>query len=109
MGKAIFRIRQRILRVISALIFTIIFFSCQKQNIEILSQTGVLKNWTGFDGCGWIIQLQDSTILEPLNLIDFALELAENKTIYFQYYEKPEMSICQVGKTVVIDCIEDNL
>lgn len=108
MKKVIFRIQQKLIRIISVLILILIFFSCEKQNYEIISQIGVLKNWTGFDGCGWIIQLQDSTILEPLNLNDFSIELEENKSVYLRYYEKPEMSICQVGKTVVIDSIKEN-
>lgn len=41
-------------------------------NLEIVdcedSQHGILRNLTGLDGCGWIIQLSDSSKLEPINL-----------------------------------------
>lgn len=51
-------------------------------NLEILdckdSHHGILRDLTGLDGCGWIIQLSDSTKLEPINLDDFDIELREN-------------------------------
>ena len=41
-------------------------------NLEIVdcedSHHGILRNLTGLDGCGWIIQLSDSSKLEPINL-----------------------------------------
>jgi len=99
--------QRSILTVTFIAFFAIIQFSCEKENNCENSQIGILKNLTGFDGCGWVIQLSDSTKLEPLNLNDFEIELEENKSVYIQYREKPEMSICQVGQTVIIDCIED--
>ena len=80
-------------------------------NLEILdckdSQQGILRNLTGLDGCGWIIQLFDSTKLEPINLDDFDIELIENKPVCFRYHERSDLgSYCMVGKVVELDFIE---
>ena len=71
------------------------------------SQAGVLINLTGFDGCGWIIQLQNSTKLEPVNLDDFNIELIENKSVCIQYQIRQDLaSICMVGQIVELYSIE---
>jgi len=80
-------------------------------DLEILdcenSNYGILKNLTGLDGCGWIIQLLDSTKLEPINLDDFDIELIENKSVCIQFHERTDLgSYCMVGKVVEIDFIE---
>ncbi len=91
----------KIIFIIGAIIFS---FSCEK---ESNCQNGVLKNLTGFDGCGWIIQLSDSTKLEPINLEDFDIELVENKSICVQFQERTDLgSFCMVGKVVEIKSIE---
>ena len=70
-------------------------------------EAGTLKNLTGFDGCGWVIQLSDSTKLEPINLEDFDIEFEENKSVCIQYHERTDLrSYCMVGKVVEIDLIE---
>lgn len=80
-------------------------------NLEILDckdfHYGILRNLTGLDGCGWIIQLSDSTKLEPINLDDFDIELRENKPVCFQFHERTDLgSYCMVGKVVELDFIE---
>lgn len=80
-------------------------------NLEILDyidcQHGILKNLTGLDGCGWVIQLSDSTKLEPINLDDFDIELIENKPVCFRFHERSDLgSYCMVGKVVELDFIE---
>jgi hypothetical protein len=80
-------------------------------NLEILdckdSHHGILRNLTGLDGCGWIIQLSDSTKLEPINLDDFDIELRENKPVCFQFHERTDLgSYCMVGKVVELYFIE---
>ncbi len=61
---------------------------------------GKLKNLTGFDGCGWVIALDDSTVLEPVNLADFTLQKSEGMPVQCCYKEVSAASICMVGKTV---------
>lgn len=71
------------------------------------SESGILKNFTGLDGCGWIIQLTDSTRLEPINWNEFDIELIENKEVCIQYRERIDLgSYCMVGKVVELDFVE---
>lgn len=79
-------------------------------NLEISdcknSHNGVLRNLSRYDGCGWIIQLLNSTLLEPINLGDFDIELLENKSVCIQFHERIDLvSFCTVGK-IIIDFIE---
>ena len=101
------RIQQTILRVFLVVILTLILLSCEKEKDCDNSQTGILKNLTGFDGCGWIIQLSDSTKLEPINLDDFDIELIENKSVCIQFHERNDLgSYCMVGIVVEIDFLK---
>lgn len=89
------------------LLIAFILTSCEKENNYENSQNGILKNLTDLDGCGWIIQLPDSTKLEPINLDDFDIELKENKSVCIQFHEREDLgSYCMVGKVVEIDFIE---
>jgi len=71
------------------------------------AEEGILRDLSGLDGCGWVIQLADSSRLEPINLGDFNIELVNNKPVCIRYHERTDMgSICMVGKIVEIDFIE---
>lgn len=91
-------------------LLTILLFSCQEDpepQCDNLEQ-GVLKNLAGLDGCGWVIQLNDNTMLEPINLGDFDVELEENKTVCVKYRERNDMaSVCMVGKIIELEILED--
>ena len=85
------------------------FLACEKDSYEDCNHNhqGVLKNFTGLDGCGWIIQLADSSRIEPINLNDFEIELTENKLVCVQFHERTDLgSYCMVGKIVEIEFIE---
>lgn len=70
--------------------------------------SGILRNLTGLDGCGWVIELTDESRLEPINLDAYDLELAENKEIIFKYHQRGDLaSICMVGLVIEIDDIVD--
>jgi len=76
----------------------------QKTKEEYNYTSGTLKNLTGLDGCGWVIELSDASKLEPINLDNFDLELEENKEIIFKYHQRTDLgSYCMVGKVVEIE------
>ncbi|TCO09637.1 hypothetical protein [Natronoflexus pectinivorans] len=79
-----------------------------KIKVEYNYDIGKLKNYTGLDGCGWIIELADESRLEPINLDLFDLQLAENKEIIFKYHQRTDLgSYCMIGKVIEIDEIID--
>ena len=67
--------------------------------------TGKLKNLTGLDGCGWVIQMQtngETKNLEPLNLGSFIKNPTDGQDVKFTYNTTNNMSICMVGQTVLL-------
>lgn len=89
---------------------SIFIASCENSTDSDEFSRAKLIDMTGFDGCGWVIELQDTSekILEPVNLSNFDIELIENKTIYIQYHEVHNYtSICMIGPIIKIDKIKE--
>ena len=83
----------------------LILGSCAKDTNCANSEHAELKNLTGLDGCGWVLELDNGSKLEPQNLTDFEIELVEGKNIHVRYTEIEGGSICMVGQIVTIDCL----
>lgn len=102
----------RQIMILKSFAFAIAFvfvLSCEKESTNKCenSSEGILKNLTGFDGCGWIIQLSDSTKLEPINLDDFDIDLVDNKSVCIRFHERTDLgSYCMVGEVIELDFIE---
>ena len=70
-------------------------------------QTATLKDLTGLDGCGFVIQLQDGTLLEPINLNEFVTAPVDGQTVQVEYDTVLAcISICMTGNMVQITCLE---
>jgi|WetSurSiteA1Bulk_404760.scaffolds.fasta_scaffold10186_2 hypothetical protein len=76
-------------------------------NVAYCSLTGTVLDYTGLDGCGLVIGLDNGDILEPAEIIpDFKLQAGQR--VRLSYTElNDRASICMVGKIVRIDCIEE--
>jgi len=68
-----------------------------------------LINMHGLDGCGWAIQLEDGTKLEPFNLKQFTdIELKDHKKIWVSYEDtEGYVSICMIGPIIKIVCLAE--
>lgn len=67
--------------------------------------SGILLNWSGFDGCGWVIELDDNQYVEPRNLTDFNLTLTDSMQVSLRYHiADNQASDCMAG--TVVDLIE---
>lgn len=94
--------------VLTFILLTLATLSCNKESECDNSQRAKLVNMTGLDGCSWIIEINNGTKLEPINLNDFSINLKENKKIWVVYHTAPQMaSICMAGEIVTIDCISE--
>lgn len=82
--------------------------SCKKTGSCSNSEHVVMRNLTGLDGCGWVLQLDDNSKLEPQNLNDFEIEYVEGKSLHVSYKEIDAGSICMVGKIVEIKCLTED-
>lgn len=67
-----------------------------------------MRNKTGLDGCGWVLQLNDNSNLEAQNLNEFEIEFVEGKDLHVKYEEVDGGSICMVGKIVKITCLTED-
>ena len=86
----------------------LLFVSCNKDRACPGSVEGVMHNYAGLDGCGWVIEINGS-IYEPTNINDFnANFLVEGKQVNVIYEEKQAASICMVGPTITISCLSEN-
>lgn len=84
----------------------IILVSCSKSTSCTSAIKGKLKNYTGLDGCGWVIEANDK-VYEPVNLNEFdSTLLDENQAIYFTYESFQGGSICMVGEMIQLTCVE---
>lgn len=82
-------------------------FACKKSEPpQEGAVSATLNDYTGFDGCSWVIKLENNVVLEPVNLQDFGIELKEGKEIWVKYTAQNDLaSICMVGPIVRIDAI----
>ena len=82
----------------------LIFSACDRTSCEN-AQAATIEDYTGLDGCGLVIKLQNGEVLEPVNLNDFNITPTDGMKIWVKYHEVGMMSICMVGPTVEIDCL----
>ncbi len=89
-----------------SLISLVLLVSCAKNTSCTSASKGKLKNLTGLDGCGWVIEANGKTY-EPINLGEFDSSLlVENQHIFFSYNSFSGGSICMVGETIQLTCVE---
>ena len=72
---------------------------------------GYLTNLTGFDGCGWVIQLyykepSGNERFEPININKFNVPLIEGQKVTFGYKVKDLYSVCMVGAIIELEYIK---
>jgi hypothetical protein len=84
---------------------SILLLSCNRTSCEN-AQAATIEDYTGLDGCGLVIKLQNGNVLEPVNLNDFNITPTDGMKVWVKYHEVSGMaSICMVGPIVEIDCL----
>jgi len=83
----------------------LVSLSCKKK--ELLPPEGyqsvLLQDLTGLDGCGLVLKLNDSKLLEPTNLSDFSIKLNAGNEYWVKYEIDPlHGSYCMVGDVVIL-------
>jgi len=93
------------------LIFTfaslLLFMGCTKSHKGLLA--GTIHDYTGFDGCGLVLELENGTVLEPRNWSSFEndVHLTDNQKVWVKYHSTEGASICMVGEIVKLDALEE--
>lgn len=96
------------LKILLIIYATNFCYSCKNKQLV----SGQLKNLTGLENCSWIIELDKADKngnkkLEPTNLKNFKVTLAEGNKVKLSYKEVNVMSTCMAGKPVEIILISD--
>lgn len=82
-----------------------LFVACNRSTCEN-AKAATIEDYTGLDGCGLVIKLQNGTVLEPTNLNSFNITPTDGMKVWVKYHELSGMaSICMVGPIVEIDCL----
>jgi hypothetical protein len=78
--------------------------SCNDDDIDDCSGPMVLRDSSGLDGCGFLLQLNlgdEFRTLEPINLSDFDIQPVDGLEVCGEFIVRPDLaSICQVGEIV---------
>jgi hypothetical protein len=84
-----------------------LIFSCSKSHEGMTKAT--IKDYTGLDGCGMVIELENGDEIEPSNLNSFSssISITDGQKIWVKYHEIGGASICMVGPSVEIDEMEE--
>lgn len=98
--------RRHFIKIIRLFIIGILItLSCNKK--ELPPPEGyvsvILEDLTGLDGCGYVLKLNSSEVLEPLNLSEFSINKVEGNEYWITYEKKPLLgSYCMVGDVVLL-------
>ncbi|NML38640.1 hypothetical protein HHL17_15635 [Chitinophaga sp. G-6-1-13] len=70
--------------------------------------SGVVKDLSGIDGCGLVIEMKDGTTLLPVEFAVPGFTLKAGEAVKFDFMElKDRVSTCMGGRIVRIECIEE--
>ncbi len=93
------------MRIILFALSILLLVSCNRSTCDN-AQAATIEDYTGLDGCGLVIKLQNGTVLEPTNLNSFNITPTDGMKVWVKYHELSGMaSICMVGPIVEIDCL----
>lgn len=98
------------LRIHILFILTILIFQACGNVDPILKGEveGIVKDYTGLDGCGFIIELENGDKLEPVRIADSNFVFHDGQKVIFTYTELKDVgSFCMVGKIVQIESIRE--
>ncbi len=88
------------------LIISLSISGCHKCHLYNLVDGTIVRK--SVDGCTWLIQLDNNSLLEPTNLNNFKVTVSDGQKVRLSYSEnKNQMSICMMGTIVDLDYIAD--
>lgn len=106
-----------------SLLLSALFIQCDNPGTGDCLIPATVRDLTGFDGCRWVLELADGSRLEPempylmcgtpplpKEITEdplYNFELRDGQKVRISYVETNRPSICMVGPTVKITCIEE--
>ncbi len=97
------------------LLIFICIISCNKNDTSTpvflkypCNETGIIKDFSGLDGCGYVIKLSSGEIIEPKFVDDSTFVFVDSLPVSLSYQVVSDYnSICIVGPIVRITCITE--
>jgi len=86
----------------------LLVLSCRNEDDTFLcDEKAILRNFTGFDGCTYVLILDDEEVLE-IGELEFEpdFEFSDGLRVSVTYEEFSSASICMIGPMVRVLCIE---
>ena len=96
------------MKIVLLVVSLSLFLSCRNEDDALLcDEKATLREFTGFDGCAYVLVLDDEEVLEIGELVfepDF--EFSDGLRVSVTYEEFSSVSICMIGPMVRLLCIE---
>ena len=96
------------MKIVLLVVSLSLFLSCRNEDDALLcNEKATLREFTGFDGCAYVLVLDDEEVLEIGELVfepDF--EFSDGLRVSVTYEEFSSASICMIGPMVRVLCIE---
>ena len=85
-----------------------LFLSCRNEDDALLcDEKATLRDFTGFDGCAYVLVLDNEEVLEIGELkFEPDFEFSDGLRVSVTYEEFSSASICMIGSMVRLLCIE---
>jgi hypothetical protein len=86
----------------------LLVLSCRNEDDTFLcDEKAILRNFTGLDGCSYVLVLDDKKVLEIGDLeVEPDFQFRDGLRVSVTYEELSSASICMVGSIVRVLCID---
>jgi len=86
----------------------LLVLSCRNEDDTFLcDEKAILRNFTGLDGCSYVLVLDDEKVLEIGDLeVEPDFQFRDGLRVSVTYKELSSASICMVGSIVRVLCID---
>ena len=86
----------------------LLVLSCRNEDDTFLcDEKAILRNFTGLDGCSYVLVLDDEKVLEIGDLeVEPDFQFRDGLKVSVTYEELSSASICMVGSIVRVLCID---
>ena len=96
------------MKIVSLVFALSLFLSCKNEDYALLcDEIATLRDFTGFDGCAYVLILDNEEVLE-IGELEFEpdFEFSDGLRVSVTYEEFSSASICMIGPMVRLLCIE---
>ncbi|GAB3838379.1 hypothetical protein [Hymenobacter jeollabukensis] len=100
---------RRLLSLLAAVALLPLAFGCQDSQNEPnpdCKTYATIRDLTGLDGCGFVLELADGKRLEPHGELWQKYAKHDGERVTISYVSEPAAGICMVGEGVKLTCIQ---